>query len=157
MGCVGVVARVRFQFGPDNYWSLPVGLSIAVVACASSGQWQQRLASAPRLSSSSSSPLTPRTAGVVTSACSHVSQQRQWPACSRRPAAVAHACSRLMPALWVAGAAVDGHSQVSQWQRLAPHSQDSGGQCLVPACGSCRSTHGSQTPGTAEAAAGARF
>lgn len=25
-----------------------------------------------------------------------------------------------MLALWVAGAAVDGHAQVSQWQRLAP-------------------------------------
>ena len=38
--------------------------------------------------------------------------------------AATRACSWLMPALWVAGAAADGHLQVSQWQWLAPHSQD---------------------------------
>ena len=147
MGYIGVVARVRFQFSSDNYWSRPVSLSTAVVACASPGQWQRRLASAPRPSSSSSSPLTSRTAGVVSSTCSHVSQQCQWPACSRRAEGsnscllLAHACSLggggsswwPLTSLPVAAAGPSLSGQVPA--RGSTHSWDSWGSSRSPLLG----------------------
>ena len=136
MGYIGVVARVRFQFSSDNYWSRPVSLSTAVVACASPGQWQRRLASAPRPSSSSSSPLTSRTAGVVSSTC----KQHLFPCLPAVPVACMLQESRgqqLVPAL--------GSCLLSGWrgqQLMATYKSPSGsGWPLTLRTGSCSWVH----------------